>query len=226
MTEAEWLTCRRVADLLYSSGAHLQGRKGLLFACACCRRIWHLFSSVGHRVVESVERYADGASEPSELLALPERIFELGDVVVESLPGADQAIQVIYQLRWQWDRLQTHRDTGYLVASVSRAAAEAHAKSVPWDDAREPQADLLRDVIRSPFRPSPPVARSVLAWNDATVRRIAEGIYDERAFDRLPILADALLDAGCDNDDLIQHCRSAGPHVRGCWAVDLILGKS
>jgi hypothetical protein len=58
------------------------------------------------------------------------------------------------------------------------------------------------------------------------VRRIAEGIYEERAFDRLPILADALLDAGCDNEELIAHSRSEGPHVRGCWAVDLILGKS
>jgi len=66
---------------------------------------------------------------------------------------------------------------------------------------------------------------AVLAWNDHTVPRIAEGIYQERAFDRLPILADALLDAGCEDEDLMHHCRSAGPHVRGCWAVDLVLGK-
>jgi hypothetical protein len=66
----------------------------------------------------------------------------------------------------------------------------------------------------------------VLTWNDGTVRRLAEAIYEERAFGRLPILADALLDAGCDNEELIAHCRSEGPHVRGCWAVDLILGKS
>jgi hypothetical protein len=72
---------------------------------------------------------------------------------------------------------------------------------------------------------SPP-PRAVLAWNDGTVRKIAEGIYAERAFDRLPILADALLDAGCDNEELIAHCRGAGPHVRGCWVVDTILRKS
>jgi hypothetical protein len=54
---------------------------------------------------------------------------------------------------------------------------------------------------------------------------LAQAIYDERAFDRLPILADALLDAGCDNEELLAHLRSEGPHVRGCWAVDLILGK-
>ena len=57
------------------------------------------------------------------------------------------------------------------------------------------------------------------------VVKIAQGIYDERAFDRLPILADALEDAGCDNADILAHLRSPGPHVRGCWAVDLILGK-
>jgi hypothetical protein len=57
------------------------------------------------------------------------------------------------------------------------------------------------------------------------VPKIAQGIYEERAFDRLPILHDALLDAGCDNEDMLTHCRSEGPHVRGCWVVDLILGK-
>lgn len=85
---------------------------------------------------------------------------------------------------------------------------------------------LLRDIFGNPFRPSPPLPSAALAWSDGTVRRIAEGIYEERAFDRLPILADALLDAGCDNEELIAHCRSDGPHVRGCWALDLILGKS
>ena len=69
------------------------------------------------------------------------------------------------------------------------------------------------------------MSNAVLAWNDGTVRRITEGIYEERAFDRLPILHDALLDAGCDNEDILAHCRSAGPHVRGCWVIDLILGK-
>jgi hypothetical protein len=73
---------------------------------------------------------------------------------------------------------------------------------------------------------------AVLAWNDDSIPRLAQAIYDERLMPagtldtaRLAILADALLDAGCEDDALIQHCRSAGPHVRGCWAVDLILGK-
>jgi hypothetical protein len=104
-------------------------------------------------------------------------------------------------------------------------AVEAARAAGEWRD--EPfQCTLVRDIFGNPFRPSPPLPAAVLAWNDGTVKRIAEGIYEERAFDRLPILADALLDAGCDDDELMGHCRSEGPHVRGCWAVDLLLGKS
>ena len=54
---------------------------------------------------------------------------------------------------------------------------------------------------------------------------IAEGIYEERAFGRMPILHDALLAAGCDDENILAHCRGEGPHVRGCWVVDLLLGK-
>jgi protein phosphatase len=64
-----------------------------------------------------------------------------------------------------------------------------------------------------------------LAWNGGTVARIARSVNEERAFDRLPVLADALEDAGCDNADILGHCRSGGPHVRGCWALDAVLGK-
>ena len=84
---------------------------------------------------------------------------------------------------------------------------------------------MLRDIFGNPFRPPPPLPAVVLAWNDGTVPRIAEGIYAERAFDPLPILSDALIDAGCEDEALLAHCREPGPHVRGCWAVDLILGK-
>jgi hypothetical protein len=73
---------------------------------------------------------------------------------------------------------------------------------------------------------------AVLAWNDGTVIRIAQGIYEGRKLpegtldkSRLAILADALLDAGCDDDELLAHCRSEDPHVRGCWAIDLILNR-
>jgi hypothetical protein len=81
---------------------------------------------------------------------------------------------------------------------------------------------IFRDIFGNPFRP----VTVDPEWGTSTVVGIADGIYADRAFDRLPILADALQDAGCENSDLLDHCRGPGPHVRGCWVVDLVLGKS
>lgn len=83
------------------------------------------------------------------------------------------------------------------------------------------QVRLLRDIFGDPFRP---VAVDP-SWLTSTVVALAGCVYHEEAFDRLPILADALQDAGCDSDDVLDHCRGCGPHVRGCWVVDLLLGK-
>jgi hypothetical protein len=62
-------------------------------------------------------------------------------------------------------------------------------------------------------------------WLTSTVRALADGTYEQKAFDRMPILADALQDAGCSDEQVLDHCRGPGPHVRGCWVVDLVLGK-
>jgi hypothetical protein len=80
---------------------------------------------------------------------------------------------------------------------------------------------LFRDIFGNPFRPL------VLdpSWLNGTVTHLAHGIYADRAFERLPILADALPDAGCEDPEILSHCRGGGPHVRGCWLTDLLLGK-
>ncbi|WP_439623788.1 hypothetical protein [Gemmata sp.] len=83
------------------------------------------------------------------------------------------------------------------------------------------RTELVHEFFGNPFRP---VALDP-AWCTSTVVALARGIYDERAFDRMPILADALQDAGCDSADVLTHCRGPGPHARGCWVVDLVLGK-
>jgi hypothetical protein len=80
---------------------------------------------------------------------------------------------------------------------------------------------LVRDVVGNPFRRT----TVELAWRTPTVLSLSRGIYEERAFDRCAILADALEDAGCDNADVLGHLRTGGPHVRGCWAVDLLLER-
>jgi hypothetical protein len=112
--------------------------------------------------------------------------------------------------------------------ATETSAATAQAKAKLTDDGLQDeqdtllatQAELLRCVVGTPFRPlcvDSPLTRTVAA--------LAQGIYDERSFDRLPVLADALEEAGCTNADILNHCRSDGPHVRGCWVVDLLLGK-
>ena len=90
-----------------------------------------------------------------------------------------------------------------------------------WASEKKEQADLLREIAGNPFRPHSVDPR----WLTSTAVALAQTIYDQRAFDRLPILADALEEAGCDGPELLAHCRGDGPHVRGCWAVDLVLGK-
>jgi hypothetical protein len=107
-------------------------------------------------------------------------------------------------------------------AFPTRTAAYAVAATEDPRDERRIQCELLRCVFGNPFRP---VALNP-SWLTSTVLTLAVGIYAERAFDRLPILADALQDAGCDRADVLDHCRGPGPHVRGCWVVDLVFGKS
>ena len=125
----------------------------------------------------------------------------------------------------------------YELRSLAMNIAEALAWSageVPqvWDEAAAKtyhavlirECALLRDIVGNPFRPVT-LDPAWLRWNDGCVPKIAQSIYEERRFGELPILADALEDAGCDNADILAHCRGPEPHVRGCWAVDAILGK-
>jgi biotin carboxyl carrier protein len=86
---------------------------------------------------------------------------------------------------------------------------------------RGARADLLRDIVGNPFR----LVTVDPSWLTSTVLALANGVYQDRAFDRLPILADALEDAGCDSADMLEHLHGDGPHVRGCWVVDLLVGK-
>jgi hypothetical protein len=90
------------------------------------------------------------------------------------------------------------------------------------EDERQTQCDLIRDIFGNPFRPVvfDPV------WRTETAVGIAAGIYEDRAFERMPILADALQEARCEHADILTHCREPGTHVRGCWVVDLVLGKT
>ncbi len=90
---------------------------------------------------------------------------------------------------------------------------------------RSRQSDLARCIFGNPFQATPTLDPAWLAWHDGTVRRLAEVIYAERQYAHLPVLADALEEAGCTDAAILAHCRGGGEHVRGCWVVDLLLGK-
>jgi hypothetical protein len=119
-------------------------------------------------------------------------------------------------------------------AFLAAISASTWASSVEWAatcppggtlDTRAPQCALLRDIVGNPFRTTT-IDPDWGAWNDGIVLRIAQAIYEERAFDRMPILGDALENAGCAERAILDHLRSLGPHVRGCWVLDLVLGKA
>ena len=197
MDEAEWLACEDPQRMLvFLLSRPVDERKLRLFACASLRRHWPRLPEPGWLAVEVGERYADH-------LATREEIEEARARVRRGPTRAQFAWVAIV------DRIRA--------AILPVLSHEIWLSPEEW----EPGRNLLREIFGNPFRPVS-LARS---WLTPNVLALAQTIYEERAFDRLPILSDALLDAGCDNPDILDHCRSPGPHVRGCWVVDLLLGK-
>ena len=105
---------------------------------------------------------------------------------------------------------------------------EGHLRKLSNRIRGNPQFDswrrVVRDIFGNPFRPAA-VDPAWLRWNDGTAVAIAQKMYDDRDFTSMPVLADALEEAGCTNADILEHCRRPGEHVRGCWVVDLLLRK-
>ena len=212
MDEAEWLACKDPTPMLGFLCGRASERKLRLFACACCRKVWHHMTSDRSRhAVGAAERFADG---------------ECDTVVLQRAQRAANAVCNSYRYR-DGDVAWSQAPAASSAALVdARTAAVRSSSEIRWPAGKGStgQVRLLRDIIGNPFRPIP-VDLSWLAWNDGTVVRLAQAIYDERAFDRLPVLADALEEAGCHDADILAHCRQPGEHVRGCWVVDPILGK-
>jgi hypothetical protein len=223
MTEAEWLACtgpRKMLEFLQGKG---RARKLRLFACACCRLVWHLLPGRCHRLVEAVEQYPDKATAPSDLATLFDG-YHAHQVAVATLPGGNQAAEAVGHLgsQYQWGTNSPEWQDWYTPWHVARSAAESLAKTISWDEARQQEGQLLHDIFGSlAFRP----VTLDPDWLTSNVKTLAQAIYDDRSFSGLPILADALEEAGCTNADLLHHCHRPAEHVRGCWVVDLVLGK-
>jgi hypothetical protein len=188
-----------------------------LFGCACCRLIWDLFPDPRNRdMVLAIENHPDGAFSDPDLEEA---------ICASSARESELSSNPVY-----WVAKYLGRGFYKLTAWTSAVTVALRAATTtPEGPAREAhmaeQAARLRDIFGPlPFRPVT-VPPHVLAWNDRLVPRLAQAIYDERRWGNIPILGDALLDAGCDDEEVLAHFRAGGEHVRGCWVVDLLLGK-
>lgn len=221
MTEAEWFASSDSYRMVYSCRRVVlrQPRKGGLFAVACCRRIWHLLADERSRAaVEAAARFAD-ALVVEEQLAEAEIVAEKAHVEAFRAKGKVGACA-------EWAaRYAASRDSFFAATRASNFAFIAAGDSLEGGPEHSAQADLLRCIFGPlPFR-SVAIEPTALLWNAGAVVKMAQSIYDDRAFGELPELADALEEAGCRDGDVLSHCRSPGPHVCGCWVVDLVLGK-
>jgi hypothetical protein len=174
--------------------------------------VWHLLAdSECRRAVELSEQAAD----------VPDMLSQANEAGSRVWDAARRRFGLIFEA----DRLHS----AYMAAAYTCATEVGHADQVIGHSINLASrsgfptalSNLLRCIAGNPFRPvvcEPP-------WRTSAVVGLAEGIYADRAFDRLPILADALEEAGCDSADILAHCRGGGPHARGCWVVDLVLGK-
>jgi hypothetical protein len=230
MTEAEWLTSddpRLLVDWLFFD-ALATDRKLRLFSVACCEPLRRLVADSGVlAALDLAEAFAD------------ERIDEAAFAAAR---------------RPLWDAFHARRNAPGWFETVSAEADDAECAclhttlpEVPRD--RDGHSDLYPpvpevvalicrlDSSRSSFRRLITLLHEVFGplpfghiafspeWRTDTAVLLARQMYDARDLSAMPILADALQDAGCDNDDILTHCRGPGPHVMGCWVVDLVLGK-
>ena len=225
MTEEEWLTCGDPHTLLEFLRGKVSDRKLRLFACACVRRVWHLLEDDRSKeAVEVAENFADGFGYPQdrELLCrrAGEAAIDIHDRRNEYSDGLGRA-RMHAAFAAEHAAMTAEEFEGHISFAVESVLA--CSRCAGWT-AAEPDTlvALLRDIFGNPFRP----ATVDPAWLTSDVAALAEGIYAESAFDRMPILADALQDAGCDGDDILSHCRDANAaHVRGCWVIDLLTGR-
>jgi hypothetical protein len=219
MTEAEWLACSDPWDLIYGTSPR-SARKERLLGCICCRSIWHLFTDERSRLsVEAAEQWADG-EVPDQVLAEMRIAAQKAQETV-SRRVADEAP---FEDRTRLEAVRAAIQVAELDKHEVCMAAHHARSAIKYSSSREKEQQLtplIRDLVGNPFRP---VTLNPV-WQTATVTSLAQAIYDERAFDRMPILADALEDAGCTSAAILQHCRQPGEHCRGCWVVDLLLGK-
>jgi hypothetical protein len=225
MTRAEWLALLQgrtqdqaffeaklsLEEKLISLNGKTSERKLRLSCCACMRQVLDRLDGVAEALmaVEVAEELADGLRTAEELeqvaraITVTSQVYE-NDVLRAVASCVDPCVTVL-------DVSRVFFVAERLLAEIGEGEAEALARSgwLMWEVSGDPYCPVT-------FDPN---------WRTSTAVALAAQMYDSRDFSAMPILADALQDAGCDNADILDHCRGTGPHVRGCWVVDLVLGK-
>ncbi len=202
MTELEWRKGSDPLALLASLPFwRSRGRRRRLILCGLCRLLWDaLPDETSRRWVEEAERYADGCIPLKDL---------------SKLAPSDQSA-------WKRDMTLTSIRDPQLLRAVALGARNPSTVHIPLSTNHGwLLCFLVREIFGNPYQ----VMAFDSDWLSSTVIDLARTIYEDHAFERMPILADALMDAGCDNADILDHCRYSTPHVRGCWVIDLILDK-
>jgi hypothetical protein len=188
-------------------------RKLRLFACACARRVLHLMPDKNKIFLDAIElgeQLAEGKVTETKRKSLKDKCEKAN----ERMRSAARAAA--------FNCLSSDASSAAWNGAWAAAAAEpGKYEGKAWKAARAKQADLLREIFGNPLAPVR-VEPAWLKWSRRTVPQMAERIYRKQSFTDLPVLADALEDAGCTNSEILSHLRSAQEHVRGCWVLDLL----
>lgn len=222
MTEREWLEGTVNWKLMELLGERPSERKYRLLVAACVRRLTDTFPEEVAKVVDTIEGYADGERTKKALLAVHAAAKAMRNG--PTLHGR-QVGSALYAATWTGataTKPHSERASQALESAAHATQPHTHRTVGAIEGERTAHRAFIGDIFGNPFRPvtfSP-------EWHTSTAVDLARSMYESRDFSPMPILADALEEAECDNPDILTHCRGDGPHVRGCWVVDLVLGKA
>ena len=208
-TEQDWLNSADLEEMSrVLDESNYNSRRWQLFACACCWRILPMLDERSRKAVAIAERHAEGLADAEE--------------VEDARHLAHSAVLTIWQPGTSASLASAAMAAHYAIVLPQRSYHYAARATGSGEEAeRQVQADLLRDVFANPYR----AVHLDPVWRTPTILAIAADIYQNDTFAELPVLGDALEDAGCDDPIILGHARHTCPHVRGCWLVDGLLAK-